>query len=153
MRNTIAVSVLAAVVLAQALTPLPSPAAGPTQRSKPAAASTAGQALHRVDFRIEGASCVACLRRIAKAMRETKGILKADVSIFRPYWAIAIYDAKQADFPKLQRDISAKENVRFMEIEDKGISEMPLIVIPKVSSAQSKSPAVKAAVGAAATSK
>lgn len=135
MRKAIA---LAAVVVMQTLAPTPGSAADTHARA-------AGQALHRADFRVEGASCVACLRRIAKAMRETKGVLKADVSIFRPYWAIAIYDSKHADFAKMQKDISAKENVRFMEIEDKSIAEMPLIVIPKVSSAQSKSPEVKAA--------
>lgn len=137
MRIAIAV---AAVVVMQALTPICGVAADTRAAARPG-----GQALHRADFRIEGASCVACLRRVAKAMRETKGILKADVSIFRPYWAIAIYDAKATDFAKMEKEIAAKEHVRFMEMEDKAIAEMPLIVIPKVSSAQSKSPEVKAA--------
>jgi hypothetical protein len=107
---------------------------------------TGSPSLHRVDFRIEGASCVTCLRRIAKTMRETKGVLKADVSIYRPYWALAIYDAKTAKFDKLSAEIGAKEHVRFMEVEDKPITTMPLIVIPKVSAAQSKNPTAAAAV-------
>lgn len=109
--------------------------------SVPAARSAdSGQSLHRVDFRIEGASCVTCLRRIAKSMRESKGVLKADASIYRPYWAIAIYDAKKTTFDKFSAPIAKSEQVRFAEVEDKPISSMPLVVIPKVSSTQAKAP-------------
>lgn len=113
-------------------------ASSPTALS--ADAPTSGQSLHRVDFRIEGASCVTCLRRIAKSMRESKGVLKADASIYRPYWAIAIYDAKKTTFDKFSAPIAKAEQVRFAEVEDKAISSMPLVVIPKVSSTQAKAP-------------
>ena len=89
-----------------------------------------GQALHRLDFRIQGASCVVCLRRIAKTFRDSKGVLKADVSIFRPYWAIVIYDAKETNLAKLT-DAIKSEKVQLLEIEDKPISELPLLLIPK----------------------
>lgn len=86
--------------------------------------------LRRADFRVEGASCVSCLRRIAQTLKAQKGVLKADVSIYRPYWAIVIYDAKQTGFPTLKEAIK-NENVKLTEFEEKTISEVPLIVIPK----------------------
>ncbi len=88
------------------------------------------QTLHRADFRIEGASCVTCLRRIAKTFRDSKGVIKADVSVFRPYWSIVIYDSNQTSMPKLSDSIK-KENVKFQELEDKPIQSVPLIIIPK----------------------
>lgn len=102
-----------------------------TAESKAAPASKQ-PALHRADFRVEGASCVSCLRRVAKAMRESKGVLKADISIYRPYWAIVIYDANTTKFDKLTAPIAKVEKVKFAEVDDKEISEMPLIVIPKM---------------------
>jgi copper chaperone CopZ len=129
MRITTIAFALAVSLFSSIATPCTSSAAN-DQHSQPS--------LHRVDFRIEGASCVACLRRIAKTMKETKGVLKADVSIYRPYWAIAIYDAKTAKWDKIQADISKSEKVRFMELEDKPIAEMPLVVIPRVGSAGAK---------------
>ena len=50
-----------------------------------------------MDFRVEGASCVACLMRTGNELRGAKGVIKADVSIYRPYWAIVIYDASQTN--------------------------------------------------------
>ena len=89
-----------------------------------------GQALHRLEFKIQGASCVVCLRRIAKTFRDSKGVMKADVSIFRPYWSIIIYDAKETNLAKIT-DAIKSEKVQLLEVEDKPISEMPLLLIPK----------------------
>lgn len=92
--------------------------------------SASKQNLHRADFRVTGASCVACLRRIGKTIRDQKGVLKADVSIFKPYWAIVIYEADQTNMEKIF-DCVKHEKVKFEDIEDKSISALPLIVIPK----------------------
>jgi cation transport ATPase len=88
------------------------------------------QALHRADFRVEGASCVMCLRRIAATFRKDKGVKKADVSVFRPYWSIVIYDANQTNMQKLTGAIKS-EHVKLAELEDKPIDSMPAIIIPK----------------------
>ncbi len=96
--------------------------------------------LHRADFRVEGASCVTCLRRVAKALRETKGVLKADVSIYKPHWSIVIYDSKATNFDKISA-VTKTEKVKFAGLEDKPLAEMPLIVIPKVSAGEHTSPA------------
>ncbi len=92
--------------------------------------TNSNQKLHRADFRVTGASCVACLRRIGKTLREQHGVLKADISIFKPYWAIVVYDANATNMDKLYEVVKA-EKVKFEEMEDKAISSLPLIIIPK----------------------
>lgn len=89
-----------------------------------------GQKLHRADFRVAGASCVGCIRRVGRILRAQRGVLKADVSIFRPYWAIVIYNSDEVNLDQLGEACKV-EKVKFEEIEDKTISEVPLIVIPK----------------------
>lgn len=98
--------------------------------TKTAGSSAQSQKLHRADFRVTGASCVACLRRIGKTMREQKGVLKADVSIFKPYWSIVIFDAAQTNMDKIFESVKA-EKVKFEDMEDKSIDSVPVIVIPK----------------------
>lgn len=101
----------------------------PAADEKDAKASS-NQKLHRADFRVTGASCVACLRRIGKTIRDQHGVLKADISIFKPYWAIVVYDANATNMDKLY-EVVKDEKVKFEEIEDKSIAALPLIIIPK----------------------
>ncbi|MBY0356684.1 MAG: heavy-metal-associated domain-containing protein [Candidatus Obscuribacterales bacterium] len=102
-----------------------------TAWSKPAAESSAkGQKLRRADFRVTGASCVSCLRRVGTKMREQKGVLKADVSIFKPYWGIVIYDSNTVNLNKIYDSVK-DEKIKFEDIEDKPIANIPFIVIPK----------------------
>jgi hypothetical protein len=95
--------------------------------STPAAKS---KNMHRADFRVKGASCVACLRRISKTMRAQKGVIKGDVSIFSPYWAIVIFDGDQTNLDKVYESVK-HEKVTFEDIEDRVVDGLPLIVIPK----------------------
>lgn len=98
-------------------------------------ANTSGMAsksknIHRADFRVKGASCVACLRRISKTMRAQKGVIKGDVSIFSPYWAIVIFDGDQTNLDKIYESVK-HEKVTFEDMEDRVVDGLPLIVIPK----------------------
>lgn len=86
--------------------------------------------MHRADFRVKGASCVACLRRISKTLRAQKGVIKGDVSIFSPYWAIVIFDGDQTTLDKIYESVK-HEKVTFEDIEDRVVNGLPLIVIPK----------------------
>lgn len=108
-------------------------AAAPPTGSSPGAkhpAKAQAQKLHRADFRVKGASCVACLRRVGKTMREQTGVLKADVSIFSPYWGLTIYDASKTNMDKIFESVKG-EKVFFEDMEDKEIDSLPMIVIPK----------------------
>ncbi len=106
-----------------------------SSKSTPNPVQKSGQKLKRADFRVKGASCVACLRRVGKIMREQKGVLKADVSIFPPYWAIAIFDGNQTNMDKIFEAVK-EEKVNFLEIEEKEISTLPMIIIPRSGSKQ-----------------
>lgn len=93
--------------------------------------ATQKESLHRADFKVEGASCVNCLRRIAATFRKDRGVKRADVSVFRPYWSIVIYDSNQTNFNNLVGSICKQEKVKMVEIEDKPIDAVPTIIIPK----------------------
>lgn len=105
-----------------------SPPSAKNVESAPATKSSKN--MHRADFRVKGASCVACLRRISKTIRAQKGVLKGDVSIFSPYWAIVIFDGNQTNLDKIYESVK-HEKVTFEDIEDRVVDGLPLIVIPK----------------------
>ena len=113
-----------------------SPAISLAEHSK----RSAGQDLHRADFRVEGASCVTCLRRIASTLRATRGVIKADISIYRPYWAIVIYDKKQTSIEKMNEAVKS-EHIKMAELEDKSIPQVPAVIIPKGLTDLNKTPA------------
>lgn len=107
-------------------------AAAPAQTAPAAsAASKKYNNLHRCDFKLTGASCVACVRRVGRMIRGQKGVVKADISIFKPYWGIVIYDRDQTDMDKLYDVVKAAEKVKFEDLDDQKIAEVPLIIIPK----------------------
>lgn len=106
------------------------PAAKPLTKPAGAPTKTGPAALQRADFRVTGASCVACLRRVAQRMRGAPGVLKADVSIFKPYWGLVIYDRKQTTLKQIF-DKSVEENVKFVDVDDKAIADMPVVLLPK----------------------
>lgn len=109
-------------------TAMPSPAVPPSTNTT--TEKKGGTKLHRADFRVTGASCVGCLRRVSKLLRFHKGVVKADVSIFKPHWAIVIFNSDEVTLDQLA-EACKTEKVKFEEVEDKAISEIPLIVIPK----------------------
>lgn len=93
-------------------------------------ASAPESGLHRADFKVEGASCVVCLRRVAKKLKGVAGVVKADVSIFRPYWALVVYDSKKTSLQKVF-EAAGDEKVKFSEVEDVPLAEMPLVLLPR----------------------
>lgn len=122
---------LALVVLAlPAAAAKPEPTAKPSATKSPVAAKKTQAGLQRADFRVTGASCVACLRRVAKRLREAPGVLKADVSIFRPYWGLVIYDKKKTTLKKVL-DGAVEDKVQYAEVTDVSIGELPTVVLPK----------------------
>ena len=105
-------------------------AAAPAKTGAASNSSAKTKNMHRADFRVKGASCVSCLRRIAKTMRTQAGVIKGDVSIFPPYWAIVIYDGDQTSLDKIYESVK-HEKVTFEDKEDRVVDGLPLIVIPK----------------------
>lgn len=83
----------------------------------------------RLDFQVK-ASCVSCLRRVAKALKATRGVLNADVSIYNPHWAVVIIDTAVIDDKKIiARIVKEKANVDKLTIQD--LKEKPIIVVPR----------------------
>ena len=75
---------------------------------------------------------MSCIRRVAKRLKSGKGVLKADVSIYRPHWAVVIFESGKTDENELQKLIQ-KEKVKMVAVEKSDIDSVPAIVIPRSS--------------------
>ncbi len=86
----------------------------------------------RMDFRIDGASCVTCIRRVAQRIKKGKGVLQADISIYRPHWAVVIFETDKTDSSKVVELIKKEKKVEVVGLETQYLSSIPPIVIPRV---------------------
>lgn len=93
-------------------------------------------ALKRLDFRVEGASCAICLGRIRKRLESTKGIAKVAVAIQKPYGVAVIFDSTKTEKDKIfQAGLKGeKEKVLFLDDQEEKLDKMPFILIPKFNS-------------------
>lgn len=93
-------------------------------------------ALKRLDFRVEGASCAICLGRIRKRLESAKGIAKVAVAIQKPYGVAVIYDSTKTEKDKIfQAGLKGeKEKVLFLDDHEEKLDKMPFILIPKFNS-------------------
>jgi len=88
-------------------------------------------ALHRLDFRIEGKSCAACLLAVQRKLNSLPGIKQAVVMLKRPYGVSVIYQETQIKEADILAVIKDKEpNVKIMELKNSSIINMPSPVIP-----------------------
>lgn len=85
--------------------------------------------LKRLDMRIAGASCAACLIKLEKKFKALPGMQKVMVSIYKPYAAVLIYDerVKMSDINKLL----AQDNARANAPHETSIESVPLIIAPR----------------------
>ncbi len=85
--------------------------------------------LHRADLVVAGSSCAACLIRIEKKLKARPGVLKAMVSIYRPYAAIVVYDNAKTSIKDLTK-VFAAENASANKVVDHEIKEVPVLLLP-----------------------
>lgn len=102
-------------------------AAPPTSASSNDPASSAPYL--RLDFQVKGVSCVSCIRRVAKGLKNMKGVVKADVSIYYPHWAVVILDKSKADETKVIQAVR-KEKVDVTRMTRQDLKEVPVLVVP-----------------------
>lgn len=93
-------------------------------------------ALTRLDFRVEGASCAICLGRIRKRIEKAKGIAKVAVAIQKPYGVAVIFDNSKTKKEKIfEAGLKGEtEKVRFLDDQEEKLEKMPFILIPKFNS-------------------
>ncbi len=101
--------------------------------AKPAQAA-AGQKLHRLDFRLEGASCASCLLKIRSTLRAAKGVSRCELALRKPYGGVVIYNAGQIDIKKITElavKADPRSTVLVKGVLDEPIAKEPLMLIPK----------------------
>lgn len=87
----------------------------------------------RLDFNLKGATCVTCIRRVAKHLRESRGVYKADISIIRPYEGVVVFDPQKTSVQKLSSEITREEKRASVgDLQLTALSSIPPIVLPKV---------------------
>lgn len=86
----------------------------------------------RLDFNLKGATCVTCIRRVAKHLRESKGVFKADISIIRPYEGVIVFDPQKTNVQKLSSEITKEEKrASAGDLQLTALSSIPPIVLPR----------------------
>jgi copper chaperone CopZ len=83
----------------------------------------------RLDFQVK-ASCVTCLRKVAKALKGTRGVINADVSIYYPHWAVVIIDTSMIEPEKVIARVK-KEKADIDKLIKTDLKEKPIIVVPR----------------------
>ncbi len=83
----------------------------------------------RLDFQVK-ASCVSCVRRVAKALKNLRGVTNADVSIYYPHWAVVVINTAETDESKVLAAIS-KEKAEIRQFEQQDLQTKPILVVPK----------------------
>ena len=93
-------------------------------------------ALHRLDYRVTGSSCAACLGRIRKRIDKEKGVYEVAVAIKPPYGVAVIYDSTKTNKDKLLEAAKKDEklDVYFHDMEDVKVDKEPMIIVPKFNS-------------------
>jgi hypothetical protein len=128
--RTLAVNILLLSVCLFAGSYSPAEAADPTVSKDTDGTSTKSNSPYqRLDFQVK-ASCVTCLRKVAKALKATRGVLNADVSIYYPHWGVVVIDTSLTDERKIIARI-AKEKAVIDKLLKQDLKEKPLVVVPR----------------------
>lgn len=86
----------------------------------------------RLDFQLKGATCVACIRRISKRLRSSKGIVKADISILTPYEGVVVFEGKKTNLAKIESDIKSEERrASLTELQLTALDAVPALILPR----------------------
>lgn len=104
----------------------------PSANSKPVNAQQQSPVeLHLIYFRIEGTHCPICLARMNGYIRNADGIEMSEVSFHLPIEAVVIYDRKKININLFFDNIAKVENVKFVDVQDTVISELPKFIRPR----------------------
>jgi len=104
-----------------------------TDSSNNTAASTSEKIVvfHRLDFRIEGKSCAACLLSIQRKLNGLPGVKEAIVMLKSPYGVSVIYKPSQIEPEEIMAVIKDKEpNIKILEVSDAVVSSVTAPLIP-----------------------
>lgn len=93
------------------------------------ATSAYAKGLRRVDMVVSGSSCASCLIRIEKKLKATPGVLKAMISVYRPYSAVVIYDSAKTSISSINK-ILAEEKAGSEQVVDISIKAVPALLMP-----------------------
>ena len=98
------------------------------------AAEQSAKGLHRIDFRLEKASCATCIKKVRDALRVAPGVFACEIAFRKPYGAVVIFDPAKINFSKMQdlaKKADPKGKVELAEPLEEAASGVPTLLIPK----------------------
>jgi copper chaperone CopZ len=97
------------------------------------AAEIAAKGLHRLDFRLEKASCPTCIIKVRKALRATTGVVACETALRKPYGAVIIFQPDKVTVDKMKKvaqEADPNKRVEFADVLDKPINSVPALLLP-----------------------
>lgn len=89
--------------------------------------------LHRIDWRVTGSGCAACLGRIRKRIGKLNGVAEVAVAIKPPYGVAVIYDVSKVSMEEILKTGIKDETIKieFVNPVDTKIDKPPFILVPR----------------------
>jgi hypothetical protein len=97
------------------------------------AAESADKGLHRVDFRLEKASCATCILKVRKALRSSEGVVACEIAIKKPYGGVVFFNPTKINVDKMKdvaRDADPHHAVLLAEPVEKAVPKLPTLIVP-----------------------
>lgn len=76
---------------------------------------------------------------IENELREYPGVIKAAVSIYKPYAALVIYDGKKTSIADILKSVH-EGALRTRDLSDVPIDKLPVVVVPKIRAGEPGTP-------------
>jgi hypothetical protein len=97
------------------------------------AAEVAAKGLHRVDFRLEKASCATCIRKVRTALRASIGVVACEIAFRKPYGAVVIFEPAKITVNKMKKvamEADPNHHVELVDAVEKPINSVPTLLLP-----------------------
>jgi copper chaperone CopZ len=97
------------------------------------AVESADKGLHRLDFRLEKASCATCILKVRKALRESPGVVACEISIKKPYGGVLFFNPAKMNIDKVRTAAMAADphhKVQVVEPLEKAVPRVPSLIVP-----------------------
>jgi len=110
-----------------------SPGAQTTAQTGVKASAKMNAQMRRIDFRLDGASCAACIARIERRLQAEAGVKQAGISIYKPHYGTVFIAPGGTSFVELARRAAAGERgVALVSLREQWVDRVPAVIVPFV---------------------
>lgn len=92
--------------------------------------ATSSQALHHAKFRVPGASCISCIRRLEREMRQTPGVILAHAVKVSPFVMELYYDGNILKLNTIFDSLKAQGYI-VSDVLNEPVTSIPALAVNK----------------------